>query len=91
MILDKLLIGDETWVKWDDIKDKVIEVWQPIETCPSNELVLLANSVSVWVGSFRFGSDLDEPQPSFKAWRTSCCGRFSSPTRWYPLLELPKE
>ena len=64
--------------------------WQPIETAPKGESVLLycRGFASVYCGRKRYGN-LGEPQQSEFAWRCDSSGRFASPTHWMPLPPPP--
>jgi|APHM01.1.fsa_nt_gi Predicted transcriptional regulator len=64
--------------------------WRPIETAPTDGTeVLLRAKTACYVGSYRRGHGND-PAPVTRAWRASCCGRFTDPTHWAPLPSPPQ-
>ncbi len=64
--------------------------WQPIETAPKGETILLLFRWGIAAsGKARYGN-LGEPSQDTFDWRCDCCGRFSTPTHWMPLPESPK-
>lgn len=64
--------------------------WRPIETAPKDGKVLLVfQGGAACSGEWRYGRP-GEPQQDVLSWRSDCCGRFSTPIGWKPLLEPPK-
>ena len=66
--------------------------WQPIETAPKNQSVLLycsAAYVPIYCGMKRYG-DPSEPQFNELAWRCDSSGTFASPTHWMPIPKPPR-
>lgn len=56
--------------------------WQPIETAPRREMLLLKTKVGgLYVGTYRTGVT-GEPQSNEIGWRATCCGRFTNPVAW---------
>jgi hypothetical protein len=57
--------------------------WQTMDTAPIDTPVLLkTKDGGMYVGTYRLGAELDEPQPRVIAWRATCCGRFTDPVAW---------
>ena len=67
--------------------------WQPIETAPKGNSVLLCvvgTVIPIYCGKQRYGN-LGEPQGDEYRWRCDSSGRFANPTHWMPLPEPPKD
>lgn len=65
------------------------EGWQPIETAPKDETILLKFGDIYCTGRKRYGF-LSEPRQDELWWRADCCGRIGSPTHWMLLPPAPQ-
>ena len=68
--------------------NRASENWQPIETVDresKEDVELLTKYRLAYVGRYRAGQERCEPEPTIKAWRASCCGKFVTPTHFRKL------
>lgn len=64
--------------------------WQPIETAPKGESILLLMDGEVFSGYYADGGYWAFPYADYHG--CGCCGDFRDyPTHWMPLPELPTE
>ena len=83
-LLDQMVMTRENYLDAADAAIAAVFQWQPIETAPKNETILLLSPGSIYVGSYRDGMR-GEPRQGERFWRADCCGRMASPTHWMPL------